>query len=58
MSAAHGDLLDRVLNLEVPAFALLHRPETGVPDTVDVLAGEVTLPRTLACNRRSIRCGE
>ncbi|NUP36907.1 MAG: phenazine-specific anthranilate synthase [Streptomyces sp.] len=48
MSASHGDLLDRVLNLEVPAFALLHRPETGVPDTVDVLVGEVTLPETLA----------
>ncbi|MEU6402556.1 anthranilate synthase family protein [Streptomyces sp. NPDC046985] len=43
-----GDLLDRVLNLQAPAFALLHRPETGVPDTVDVLVGGVTLPETLA----------
>ncbi|MFK0106164.1 anthranilate synthase family protein [Streptomyces sp. NPDC091217] len=55
MSAPHGpdprlpgDLLGRVLNLQAPAFALVHRPETGVPDTVDVLVGEVTLPRTLA----------
>lgn len=43
-----GDLLGRVLNLQAPAFALLHRPETGVPDTVDVLVGDVTLPETLA----------
>ncbi|WP_030940091.1 anthranilate synthase family protein [Streptomyces sp. NRRL S-646] len=48
MSAPHGDLLGRVLDLQVPAFALLHRPETGVPDTVDILVGDVTLPRTLA----------
>ncbi|MEU0730504.1 anthranilate synthase family protein [Streptomyces sp. NPDC006140] len=43
-----GDLLARVLDLQAPAFALLHRPETGVPDTVDVLVGDVTLPETLA----------
>jgi phenazine biosynthesis protein phzE len=43
-----GDLLDRVLNLRAPAFALLHRPETGAPDTVDVLVGDVTQPNTLA----------
>ncbi|MFI1355901.1 anthranilate synthase family protein [Streptomyces sp. NPDC020898] len=55
MTASHGrnpdrpaDLLDRVLSLRAPAFALLHRPETGVPDTVDVLVGDVTLPETLA----------
>ncbi|MEV5595085.1 anthranilate synthase family protein [Streptomyces sp. NPDC052496] len=41
-------LLRSVLNLEPAAFALLHRPESGAPDTVDVLAGEVTLPGTLA----------
>ncbi|MDQ0598291.1 phenazine biosynthesis protein phzE [Streptomyces canus] len=43
-----GDLLDRVLDLQAPAFALLHRPESGVPDTVDVLVGDITLPKTLA----------
>ncbi|MFH8570530.1 anthranilate synthase family protein [Streptomyces sp. NPDC017993] len=43
-----GDLLGRVLNLEPSAFALLHRPEWAVPDTVDVLVGDVTLPSTLA----------
>ncbi|MEU6253629.1 anthranilate synthase family protein [Streptomyces sp. NPDC047043] len=49
MNASHGnDLLGRVLDLQVPAFALLHRPETGVPDTVDILVGDVTLPGTLA----------
>ncbi|MFE2102636.1 anthranilate synthase family protein [Streptomyces sp. NPDC059468] len=47
-SRDRGDLLGSVLNLEPPAFALLHRPECGVPDTVDVLAGNVTQPRTLA----------
>ena len=30
MSAIAGDLLDRVLALEPPAFALLHRPHSGV----------------------------
>ncbi|WP_086733146.1 anthranilate synthase family protein [Streptomyces glaucescens] len=42
-----GDLLGAVLNLEPAAFALLHRPESGVPDTVDILTGDVTLHRTL-----------
>ncbi|MFB6560493.1 anthranilate synthase family protein [Streptomyces sp. NPDC056400] len=44
----HGDLLDAVLDLEPAAFALLHRPESGLPDTVDVLTGDVTLYGTLA----------
>ncbi|MFF4269814.1 anthranilate synthase family protein [Streptomyces sp. NPDC001536] len=43
-----GDLLGHVLDLRASAFALLHRPESGVPDTVDVLVGDVTLPQTLA----------
>ncbi|MEH0547972.1 anthranilate synthase family protein [Streptomyces sp. B21-105] len=47
-SRDRGDLLGSVLNLEPSAFALLHRPECGVPDTVDVLVGDVTQPRTLA----------
>ncbi|MBB2911038.1 phenazine biosynthesis protein phzE [Streptosporangium becharense] len=42
------DLLGRVLALETPAFALLHRPQSGSPDAVDVLAGEVTSPASLA----------
>ncbi|MFS4092804.1 anthranilate synthase family protein [Streptomyces sp. AF1A] len=43
-----GGLLGHVLSLRAPAFALLHRPDSGLPDTVDVLVGDVTLPRTLA----------
>jgi phenazine biosynthesis protein phzE len=39
MTAA--DLLTRVLAAELPAFALVHRPQTGAGDRVDVLAGEV-----------------
>ncbi|GAB2611329.1 phenazine biosynthesis protein PhzE [Streptomyces capparidis] len=42
------DLLARVLALEPDAFALLHRPESGTPGTVDVLIGEVTCPGALA----------
>lgn len=45
---AHRDLLDRVLALEPPAFALVHRPESGAPGTLDILVGEVTLPASLA----------
>ncbi|MFF4405030.1 anthranilate synthase family protein [Streptomyces sp. NPDC001404] len=42
-------LLDRVLGPRPPAaFALLHRPETAGPGTLDVLAGRVTAPETLA----------
>ncbi|MEU9921535.1 anthranilate synthase family protein [Streptomyces griseoluteus] len=47
-SRPSGGLLGHVLSLRAPAFALLHRPDSGVPDTVDVLVGDVTLPRTLA----------
>ncbi|MFI6638971.1 anthranilate synthase family protein [Streptomyces sp. NPDC050504] len=43
-----GDLLGAVLDLEPAAFALLHRPESGAPDAVDVLTGDVSLSRTLA----------
>ncbi|MFJ6903385.1 anthranilate synthase family protein [Streptomyces griseoluteus] len=31
-----------------PAYALLHRPESGAPDRVEVLVGEVTEPASLA----------
>jgi 2-amino-4-deoxychorismate synthase len=43
-----GDLLHRVLADEVGDFALLHRPDSGDPDLLDVLSGEVALPETLA----------
>ncbi|MGI5159898.1 anthranilate synthase family protein [Microbispora sp. CA-102843] len=36
-----GDLLDAVLELRAPAFALLHRPEANGPGLLDVLIGEV-----------------
>ncbi|WP_327044858.1 anthranilate synthase family protein [Microbispora sp. NBC_01189] len=37
-----GGLLDAVLDLRAPAFALLHRPEANGPGLLDVLVGEVT----------------
>ncbi|MEU2717118.1 anthranilate synthase family protein [Streptomyces sp. NPDC007205] len=43
-----GDLLDRVLGLSEDRFALLYRPESGEEPALDVLAGEVSQPRTLA----------
>ncbi|WFE26110.1 anthranilate synthase family protein [Solwaraspora sp. WMMD791] len=42
-----GRLLDRILAGEPQAFALLHRPGSGV-DTTDALIGEVSYPATLA----------
>ncbi|MFB4193320.1 anthranilate synthase family protein [Streptomyces carpaticus] len=41
-------LLDRILSARPGPFALLHRPEAGGPDTVDVLLGSVSTPDTLA----------
>ncbi|MEO3764324.1 anthranilate synthase family protein [Streptomyces sp. B8F3] len=42
-------LLDRLLTGPLPpSYALLHRPESGTPGTVDVLLGDVTHPATLA----------
>ncbi|MGW0792254.1 anthranilate synthase family protein [Streptomyces sp. NPDC002911] len=43
-----GDLLERALAGELEAFALLHRPGTTGSGTVDVLAGPVSQPATLA----------
>ncbi|MEV2201317.1 anthranilate synthase family protein [Streptomyces fradiae] len=43
-----AELLERVLAPNPPAFALLHRPESGAADRVDVLLGTVSTPRTLA----------
>ncbi|MFD5634714.1 anthranilate synthase family protein [Streptomyces sp. NPDC127077] len=40
-------LLEQVLALEVPAFAIIHRPESGSPGTLDVLTGQVTEYKTL-----------
>ncbi|MEO3843767.1 anthranilate synthase family protein [Streptomyces sp. B22F1] len=48
-AAAGAALLDRLLAGPLPpAYALLHRPESGTPGTVDVLLGDVTHPATLA----------
>ncbi|MFD6424609.1 anthranilate synthase family protein [Streptomyces sp. NPDC060198] len=45
---AGTDLLDRILaDPRPPAFALLHRPESGGAGTVDVLLGEVSHPPSL-----------
>ncbi|GAA0660873.1 phenazine biosynthesis protein PhzE [Kitasatospora atroaurantiaca] len=41
-------LLERILAAEAPAFALLHRPETGAADRIDVLVGEVAEVEALA----------
>ncbi|MFF2366013.1 anthranilate synthase family protein [Streptomyces sp. NPDC058122] len=40
-------LLEQVLALEVPAFAIIHRPESGSPGTLDVLTGQVTEYKSL-----------
>lgn len=46
--AAPGpDLLGRVLTDPPPAFALLHRPETGGAGQIDLLTGAITTPPTL-----------
>ncbi|MFJ4778902.1 anthranilate synthase family protein [Streptomyces sp. NPDC088762] len=45
---ARRDLLERILALETPSFALLYRPESGTPGVVDVLVGEVSRPGSLA----------
>jgi 2-amino-4-deoxychorismate synthase len=41
-------LLARILEPDPPPFALLHRPESGPPGALDILAGTVTTPATLA----------
>ncbi|MFI6206015.1 anthranilate synthase family protein [Streptomyces sp. NPDC051041] len=42
------ELLDRVLDGPTPpGFALLHRPASGTPGTVDILVGEVSYPESL-----------
>ncbi|MGH3836747.1 MAG: anthranilate synthase family protein [Pseudonocardiaceae bacterium] len=46
--ATTSDLLDRVLQPQPSAFALLHRPEAIGPDRLEVLLGEVSTPALLA----------
>ena len=41
-------LLGDILAGSVQAYALLHRPESGHPDRIDVLAGDIAHPETLA----------
>lgn len=43
-----SDLLGRVLAGGAGPFALLYRPESGAPDTIDVLSGEVTAVERIA----------
>ena len=40
-------LLEQVLALELPAFAIIHRPESGSPGRLDVLTGQVTEYKSL-----------
>ncbi|HEX6521260.1 MAG TPA: anthranilate synthase family protein [Streptosporangiaceae bacterium] len=42
------DLLARILERDPPAFALLHRPDSGSAGVLDLLAGDVSTPATLA----------
>jgi phenazine biosynthesis protein phzE len=42
------DLLAKVLSPEPPPFALLHRPESTGPGTLDVIVGDMSTPDTLA----------
>jgi phenazine biosynthesis protein phzE len=46
--AGSDDLLDTVLELRAPGFALLHRPEAHGPGLLDVLVGEVAHVTALA----------
>jgi len=40
-------LLEQALALELPAFAIIHRPESGSPGTLDILTGQVTEYKSL-----------
>ncbi|MGH3900055.1 MAG: chorismate-binding protein, partial [Pseudonocardiaceae bacterium] len=46
--ATTPDLLDRVLQPQPPAFALLHRPDATGPNRVEILLGAVSTPALLA----------
>ncbi len=48
MTGRTGDLLARILAPDPPPFALLHRPGSGSRGVLDVLAGQVRTPATLA----------
>jgi 2-amino-4-deoxychorismate synthase len=43
-----SELLADILAGSVGAYALLHRPESGDADRIDVLAGDIVYPETLA----------
>lgn len=43
-----ADLFARVLALQPPAFALIHRPDSNDPAMLDVLVGDVSTPGGLA----------
>jgi 2-amino-4-deoxychorismate synthase len=45
---AAGDLLDRVLEPEPPAFALIHRPAQGNAAMLDVLIGDMSVSDTVS----------
>jgi phenazine biosynthesis protein phzE len=47
MLAPRGPL-DQILRPQPPPFALLHRPESGSPDCLDVFVGEAVLTTSLA----------
>ena len=46
-SRAAQDLLDRILRPAPAPFALLHRPGTNGPDTLEILTGETSTVDTL-----------
>jgi phenazine biosynthesis protein phzE len=50
-------LLEQVLALELPAFAIIHRPESGSPGRLDILTGQVTEYKSLDDIPLSHDCG-
>lgn len=47
-ASAEHDLLGRILTAQTSAFALVSRPESGVPGMLDVLAGDVVEVESLS----------
>lgn len=48
LGGENGDLLDTILSLRAPAFALLHRPEVYGPGLLDALVGDLSSVSMLA----------